>query len=123
MQAGGLDTILLVAPSTTVTEPRRKEIAALATGFVYYLSVAGITGERDRHLPADLESNIRQLKSASLIDPVCVGFGINKPEHVKQLAGVADGAIVGSAFVRRMTDNAAQGAGSNAQSACASYCN
>ena len=59
-------------------------------------------------LPADLEANIRQLKSVSE-RPMCVGFGINKPEHVAQLAGVADGAIVGSAFVRRMTEHASRG--------------
>ncbi len=117
VQAGGLDTILLVAPSTTVE--RRKEIARLSSGFIYYLSVAGITGERDR-LPADLESNIRQLKSIT-DRPVCVGFGISKPEHVAQLAGLADGAIVGTAFVRRMTEHAAQGPEATAK-ACADYC-
>src|SRR5262249_1409769 len=102
---GGLETILLVAPTTT--PERRKEIARLSTGFVYYLSISGITGERTA-LPSDLESNIRQLKGVSE-RPVCVGFGINTPEHVKQLEGVADGAIVGSAFVRRMTQHAAEG--------------
>jgi tryptophan synthase alpha chain len=50
-----------------------------------------------------------------------VGFGINKPEHVKQLAGVADGAIVGTAFVRRMTQHAAEGPDGIAR-ACESYC-
>ena len=114
VQAGGLDTILLVAPSTTVE--RRKEIARLSSGFIYYLSVAGITGERDR-LPADLESNIRQLKSIT-DRPVCVGFGISKPEHVAQLAGLADGAIVGTAFVRRMTEHASQGPGSDRKGLC-----
>lgn len=96
--AGGLDTILLVAPTTT--PQRRREIAALSTGFVYYLSVTGITGERDR-LPEDLARNVRELKD--LTDkPVCVGFGISKPAHVKELSGVADGAIVASAIVNRM---------------------
>ena len=117
IQAGGLDTILLVAPSTS--QARRKEIARLSSGFIYYLSVSGITGERDR-LPEDLEANIRDLKSLS-DRPVCVGFGINKAEHVAQLSGVADGAIVGSAFVRRMTEHAAQGAAASAK-ACGDYC-
>jgi tryptophan synthase alpha chain len=117
VQAGGLDTVLLVAPTTS--EARRKEIAKLSSGFIYYLSISGITGERDR-LPADLETNVRQLKS--LTDrPVCVGFGINKPEHVKQLAGVADGAIVGSAVVRRMTAHATEGP-SGVAKAAADYC-
>ena len=117
VQAGGVDTILLVAPTTSLD--RRKEIARLSSGFVYYLSISGITGERDR-LPEDLERNIRQLKSVSE-RPVCVGFGINKPDHVAQLAGVADGAIVGTAFVRRMTQHAAQGPQGIAK-ACGDYC-
>ena len=83
VRAGGLDTILLVAPTTT--PERRAEIARLSSGFVYYLSVSGITGERDQ-LPADLSDNVRQLKQ--LTDrPVCVGFGIHLPRHVAQLQG------------------------------------
>ena len=98
VRTGGLDTILLVAPTTT--PQRRAEIARLSSGFIYYLSVSGITGERDQ-LPANLEENVRQLKG--LTDrPVCVGFGISKPAHVAQLRGVADGAFVGSALVKRM---------------------
>lgn len=107
VQAGGLATVLLVAPTTS--EKRRKEIARLSSGFVYYLSVSGITGERDR-LPANIENNLKQLKS--LTDrPVCVGFGISKPEHLAQLAPVADGAIVGSAVVKKITQMMESGAG------------
>ena len=98
VRAGGLDTILLVAPTTT--PQRRAEIARLSSGFIYYLSVSGITGERDK-LPPDVEANVRQLKGLTET-PVCVGFGISKPEHVARLRGVADGAIVGSAVVKRM---------------------
>ena len=98
VSAQGLDNILLVAPTTS--RDRRAEIANLCGGFVYYLSLSGITGERDR-LPDDLERNVRELKSLTDV-PVCVGFGIHRPEHVAQLKGVADGAIVGSAFVRRV---------------------
>ena len=98
VRAGGLDTILLVAPTTA--PQRRAEIARLCSGFVYYLSVSGITGERDQ-LPKDLVDNVRQLKG--LTDrPVCVGFGISKADHVARLRGIADGAIVGSALVKRM---------------------
>ncbi|MGC4033400.1 MAG: tryptophan synthase subunit alpha [Tepidisphaeraceae bacterium] len=100
IQAGGLDTILLISPSTS--PKRREQIAKLCSGFIYYLSLAGVTGERDK-LPAGLEDNVRQIKE--LTDtPVCVGFGISKPEHMAQLAKVADGAIVGTAFVRRVKD-------------------
>ena len=117
--ADGLDTTLLVAPTTS--QARRKEIAELSTAFVYYLSVSGITGERDR-LPADLEPNLRQLRS--LTDrPICVGFGISTPEHLAQLAPLADGAIVGSAIVKRMAEVVAKGGGSQAiASELTQYC-
>lgn len=98
IRGAGLDTVLLIAPTTSAD--RRKEIAQLCSGFVYYLSVSGITGERDR-LPADLGQSVRDLKG--LTDcPVCVGFGIHQAQQVKQLQSIADGAIVGSAYVRRM---------------------
>jgi tryptophan synthase alpha chain len=105
VRAGGLDTILLVAPTTTPA--RRAEIAKLSSGFVYYLSVSGITGERDQ-LPTDLAENVRQLKGVTDL-PVCVGFGISQARHVAQLAAVADGAIVGTAFVRRITAHRNEG--------------
>ena len=105
IRAGGLDTILLVAPTTA--PERRTEIAGLCSGFVYYLSVSGITGERDQ-LPADLPENVRQLKSITSL-PVCVGFGVSQPRHVAQLANMADGAIVGSGLVRVMRSHAAEG--------------
>jgi tryptophan synthase alpha chain len=98
VQAGGLETILLVAPTTA--SHRRKEIADLSSGFVYYLSISGITGERDR-LPTDLAENLRQLRGVTDA-PLCVGFGIHRAEHVAELRGLADGAIVGSAYVKRM---------------------
>ena len=105
VRAGGLETILLVAPTTTPR--RRKEIAELSSGFVYYLSVSGITGERDE-LPADLAGNVRELKG--LTDrPVCVGFGISQPKHIAQLQGRADGAIIGSAFVKQMKPRLQEG--------------
>ena len=104
IRAAGLDTVLLVAPTTTPA--RRREIAGLSSGFVYYLSISGITGARDQ-LPADLATNVTALKA--LTDkPICVGFGISKPEHLKQLSGVADGVIVGSAVVKRITQHAGE---------------
>lgn len=101
----GLDTILLVAPSTTPA--RRREIMGLSTGFVYYLSVSGITGERQQ-LPADLPENLAELRKLST-RPICVGFGISKPGHVKELLGLADGAIVGSGVVRQIRENLGAG--------------
>ncbi len=107
---GGLDTILLVAPTTTSN--RRAEIARLSSGFIYYLSVSGITGERDQ-LPADLAGKVQQIKDLTDL-PVCVGFGISQPRHVAELAPLADGAIVGSAVVRRIKANRAGGPAVNA---------
>lgn len=105
VNAAGLDTVLLVAPTTT--PERRKEIADLCTGFIYYLSVSGITGER-KELPADITDNLVNLRS--LTDkPICVGFGISQAQHVAQLAPYADGAIVGAGFVRRITQHAPEG--------------
>jgi tryptophan synthase alpha chain len=105
IRAAGLETILLVAPTTTPA--RRQEIARLSSGFVYYLSVSGITGTRDE-LPADAVENVRTLKKLTSI-PVCVGFGVSKPKHLADLARVADGAIVGSAIVKRMTEQLSAG--------------
>lgn len=117
VQNAGLDTILLVAPTTTAE--RRREIGRLSSGFVYYLSVAGITGERDE-LPPELAAGVTNMKS--LTDrPVCVGFGISLPRHVAQLKGFADGAIVGSAVVKRMKQHEGEGARA-ISSAVGAYC-
>jgi tryptophan synthase alpha chain len=100
VRARGLDTILLVAPTTPA--PRRAEIAQMCSGFLYYLAVSGTTGERAQ-LPDDLVQNVRQIRTAHET-PVCVGFGISRKEHVESLIGVADGAIVGSAVVRQIKE-------------------
>jgi len=117
VRAAGLDTILLVAPTTPPA--RRAQIVNLCSGFVYYLSVSGITGERDR-LPIDLEENLRQLRSLTEL-PICVGFGIHRGQQVKDLAGLADGAIVGTAIVRRMSEAGEAGPAATAHAA-AEYC-
>jgi tryptophan synthase alpha chain len=100
----GLAASLLIAPGTDPA--RRARIAELCTGFVYYLSVSGITGERSA-LPPDIVSNLAQLRK--LTDrPVCVGFGISQPRQVRSLRGLADGVIVGSAIIRRLTEESAR---------------
>ena len=115
--AAGLDTCLLVAPSTPPA--RRAEIARLSTGFIYYLSVAGVTGARDT-LPADLPANLAALRAIT-DRPVCVGFGLHTAAQVRELQPLADGAIVGSAFVKRMGAAAAGGPEAVAAGAAA-YC-
>lgn len=105
VRAAGLDTVLLLAPSTP--PQRRKQIADLSSGFIYYLSVSGVTGARAT-LPEDLESNVRQLKTMTR-RPVAVGFGVSQPAHLQQLSTFADAAIVGSALVRQITAHMGQG--------------
>lgn len=96
--------IQLVTPTTP--RDRAVRIAETSSGFLYYVSVAGITGERTE-LPASLVDNVSWLREQTDL-PVCIGFGISQPEHVKTLAPVADGLIVGSAIVRRMADAASR---------------
>jgi len=103
-QAGGVSLIQLVTPTTP--RERQLRIAATSTGFLYYVSVAGITGERTE-LPPDLVDNVAWLRTQTPL-PICIGFGISRPEHVKLLAPVADGLIVGSAIVRRIAAAAEQ---------------
>jgi len=101
-QAADLSLIQLVTPTTP--RERALRIAATSTGFLYYVSVAGITGER-RELPPELIENVAWLRSQTKL-PICIGFGISRPEHVRQLAPVADGLIVGSAIVKRVAEAA-----------------
>ena len=88
------------------TTPRERavRIAKASTGFLYYVSVTGITGERTE-LPPSLLENVGWLRTQTDL-PICIGFGISRPEHVKLLAPVADGLIVGSAIVRRVAEAA-----------------
>ena len=90
--------IPLVTPTTS--PERAAAIAKRATGFIYYVSIAGITGERTE-LPADLIENLQSLRQHTDL-PICVGFGISRPEQVAQLKPHCDGVIVGSAVVRRL---------------------
>jgi tryptophan synthase alpha chain len=96
--ANGVSLIQLVTPTTP--RERQLRIAETSTGFLYYVSVAGITGERTQ-LPPELVENVGWLRTQTDL-PICIGFGISTPQHVKLLAPVADGLIVGSAIVRRI---------------------
>ncbi|MEQ8847224.1 tryptophan synthase subunit alpha [Botrimarina sp.] len=98
----GLSLIQLVTPTTP--RDRALRICETSSGFVYYVSVAGITGERTE-LPSDLVDNVGWLRTKTDL-PICIGFGVNKPEHVRLLAPVADGLIVGSAIVKRVAQAA-----------------
>ena len=90
--------ILLVTPTTP--RERARKIAQFSTGFLYYVSVVGITGARSQ-LPPDLLDQLGWLRTQTTL-PVCVGFGISTPEQVRTLRDWVDGVIVGSAIIRRL---------------------
>jgi tryptophan synthase alpha chain len=92
-----LSLIFLVAPTTT--PERLARVLKAGTGFIYYISRTGITGERDS-FQVDFESKVAALKAASDL-PVVVGFGISKPDQVRTVCRLTDGVVVGSALVRR----------------------
>jgi len=96
-----LSLIQLITPTTP--KERAQRIAQQTTGFIYYVSVVGITGERQQ-LPPEVVDNVAWLRTQTDL-PICIGFGISRPEHVRMLAPVADGLIVGSALVRRIADS------------------
>lgn len=97
----GLDIICFIAPTTP--PERMRSIAGLTQGFIYYLSLTGVTGPRQK-LPRDLKSNLRRIRSYTA-KPVCVGFGVSTPGQVRDIRKFADGVIVGSAIVRKIRDN------------------
>ncbi len=96
-----LDIIFFLAPTSTIK--RVKFISRIAKGFIYYVALTGVTGLRGS-LSADIMNNIRTIKKNTK-KPVCVGFGISQPYHVQQVCKIADGAIVGSAIVKKIREN------------------
>jgi len=91
----GIGIVYLVAPTTPAA--RRRFIASRSQGFLYAVSLAGVTGAR-RRLPPRVGRFLREVRSVSPV-PVAVGFGVSRPAHARQLARVADGIIVASALV------------------------
>lgn len=96
-----LQTVYIVAPTTPVE--RLKIITDSATGFLYYVSRTGVTGER-ANLSADLADKVGQIRKATDL-PLVVGFGVSQPEHVRDIAAVADGVVVGSSIVNCIANN------------------
>ena len=97
-QRHGLDLIYLLAP--TSTEERIRLVANRSRGFIYLVSVTGVTGVRDK-LPPGLDAFVGRVRKMAC-QPICVGFGISTPEQARQVAEVADGVIVGSRIVQLM---------------------
>jgi tryptophan synthase alpha chain len=99
-QRADFSLVQLVTPTTP--RERAVRIAESSTGFLYFVSVAGITGER-RELPPRLIDDVAWLRARTKL-PICIGFGVSTPDHARLLAPVCDGLIVGSAIVRRIAE-------------------
>ena len=98
----GVDAIFLLAP--TSTRERVSKVAAVSSGFVYYVSRTGVTGERSS-LDSDLVRDVKRLRRR-LGQPLAVGFGISSPAQVAAVGEIADGVVVGSALVRLIEEGA-----------------
>ena len=96
-----LDLIYLLAP--TSTGERIAMVTQRSRGFIYLVSLAGVTGARNT-LPPDLESFVNRVRQKAR-QPLCVGFGISTPEHAKRVAGIADGVIVGSRLIQLIDED------------------
>ncbi len=97
-QRQGLDLIYLLAPTTT--EERIRLVAERSRGFIYLVSVTGVTGARDK-LPKNLSAFVDRVRKVAT-QPLCVGFGISTPQQAGQIARIADGVIVGSRIIQLM---------------------
>ena len=99
-EAAGLDVIFLLAPTSTAK--RETAVARLSRGFIYYVSLTGITGAKltDK---ADVEKKVREIRRYTKT-PIAVGFGIATPDDAREVARIADGVIVGSALVKIIAD-------------------
>jgi tryptophan synthase alpha chain len=98
LQAEGIALVFLLAP--TSDEARIQLVAVRSSGFLYLVSLTGVTGARDQ-LPPDLEAFAARARAATDL-PLAVGFGISTPEHAARVARIADGVIVGSALIKTM---------------------
>ncbi len=101
IKKNGLHNIYLAAPTTDMK--RLRLITGKSSGFIYYVSLKGVTGIR-KALSADLKAQIARIKKVSR-KPVLIGFGISSPDHAKKACAVSDGVIVGSAIVNRIEQN------------------
>jgi tryptophan synthase alpha chain len=96
-----IDTIFFISPTTSVK--RIRFINKITRGFIYYISLTGVTGPREK-LPGDLINNLK-IVNRYVDKPVCVGFGVSRSEQVKQIFHLADGVIVGSAVIKKIQEN------------------
>jgi tryptophan synthase alpha chain len=99
--AAGIDFIFLIAPTTGAL--RTRMIADEAAGFIYYVSITGITGTAAPKV-ADIKTAVNKLRKITKL-PVAVGFGITNPEQAREIGKTADGVVIGSALVRLIDEN------------------
>jgi tryptophan synthase alpha chain len=101
-QRFNLDLIYLLAP--TSTEERISLVAERSRGFIYLVSLTGVTGTRQT-LPPELDNFVRKIR-AKAAQPLCVGFGISSPQQAKRVAQIADGVILGSRLIQLIDEDA-----------------
>jgi tryptophan synthase alpha chain len=103
-QSTGLKRIRLIAPTTP--EPRIAQLTKDASGFIYYVSREGVTGEQTS-VASSIQERVAAIRRTTDL-PIAVGFGISTPDHVREVAKSADAVVVGSAIVKRMADNGSE---------------
>jgi len=111
--AAGLDFISLIAPTTS--NERIAKIVKQATGFLYYISITGVTGTAQPVI-ADIRADVERVRRAATL-PLVVGFGISTPPQAREIASCADGVVIGSAFVRLIQE----GSGNDLINAASKY--
>jgi tryptophan synthase alpha chain len=97
----GLDLIYLLSPAST--EERIRLVASRSSGFIYLVSLTGVTGARD-NLPEELESFVAKVREGTE-KPLCIGFGVSTPEQARRIAKIADGVIVGSRIIQLLDED------------------
>jgi tryptophan synthase alpha chain len=100
LRSAGLDTIFLLSPTTT--DARIRRAGELGSGFLYGISRLGVTGARDQ-VAGGADALVRRIRTHTTL-PIALGFGISRPEHVREVTRFADAAIVGSAIVQVVAD-------------------
>lgn len=107
LRQAGIDTIFLLAPTTS--DPRIRRIDSVAQGYLYYVSLKGVTGAANLDL-AEVRQRVAHLRGLTTL-PIMVGFGVRSAAHAAAVAGIADGVVVGSALIQlieqRLTEPAA----------------
>ena len=100
-KSAGLSTIFFLSPTSSLK--RIKFISKVSSGFIYYVSLTGVTGARNK-LPGDIRKNINLIKKYTN-KPVCVGFGVSTTSQAREVKRIADGVIIGSAIVKKIKES------------------